>query len=208
MSRVRSLQPAYPRCPAAAQRLSALASARVSGCGRTRAIRFHQQARAPARDMRDDSGAAMELRDGAEIDGESELDLLPFAQTEIRGLDEHTRGTEIHRAAQLPAPAGNVDVDGRSGSVPGMQSAFHGWSLIFLSAWGSTVPIMPSFPQAHGPDSTYRGTALTPKSCDRRVLASSQRPFRARPWAQSVESRGARPEDNDQTGARGGRRPR
>src|SRR5262245_23992294 len=75
----------------------------------------------------------MELGDGAEVDRESELDLLTLAQTQIGGLDEHAGGTEIHRAAQLPASAGDVDVDGGSGSVPGMQSAFHGsWPLIFL----------------------------------------------------------------------------
>jgi hypothetical protein len=45
----------------------------------TRGIRFHQESRAAARDVRDYSGASMELGDRAQIDGEGELNLLSLA---------------------------------------------------------------------------------------------------------------------------------
>src|SRR5262245_6862401 len=117
----------------------------------------------------------MELRDRTEVDGEGELHLLSLAETEIRGLDEYTGGTEVHSPTELTPPAGNVDVYGRAGAVPGVQSAFHGSSslVIFLSASELTATIMPSFPQTHGAESTYRGTAYATKSCGYRPAASS-----------------------------------
>jgi hypothetical protein len=67
----------------------------------------------------------MKLRHRAQIDGEGQLDLLTLAQPEIRRFDENAGGTQIHRAAQLATPAGNVDVDGGASPMPGMKTAFH-----------------------------------------------------------------------------------
>lgn len=76
--------------------------------------------------MRDNSGAAMELGDGAEVDRESQLDMLAFLQTQIRRLDEDARSAEIDGFAKSATTAGDRNVNGGSGSVPGVQAAFHG----------------------------------------------------------------------------------
>lgn len=81
--------------------------------------------------MRNDGGAPMELGDGTEIDGEGELDLLPFSQAEIGRFDEHSGGAEIDRFAQFPATIGQGDVNRRPGAVPRVHPAFQG--LIPLS---------------------------------------------------------------------------
>src|SRR5262245_22583235 len=67
----------------------------------------------------------MQLGDGAEIDRERELDLLSLAESEIRGLDEHTRGGEIDGAAEFFAARRRRDVHRGPRTMPGMQSALH-----------------------------------------------------------------------------------
>jgi len=66
----------------------------------------------------------MQFGDGAEVDGEHQFNALAFAQPEIGGLDEHTCCTEIDSATQPPPGAGNGDVDGGTGAVPGVKSTF------------------------------------------------------------------------------------
>src|SRR5687768_10234710 len=95
--------------------------------------------------MRHDGRTPMQLGDSTQIDGERELDLLPLPQPEIRGLDENARGAEIHGATQLAFAAGNVDVDGGAGPMAGMETAFHGRGLDYISVVGlGTIVIMPS----------------------------------------------------------------
>lgn len=60
---------------------------------------FHHQSGAAARNMGDDRGAAMQLGDGAEVDGEREHHLLAFTQTEVGGLDENTGRAQVDRLA-------------------------------------------------------------------------------------------------------------
>lgn len=55
-------------------------------------VAFHSQARAAAGYVRHDGRAAMDLGDGAEIDGEGELDLLPLAQSQVFSLDVNAVG--------------------------------------------------------------------------------------------------------------------
>lgn len=97
------------------------------------AVAFHHEAGAAARDVCDHRRAPVQLGDGAEIDREGEHYRLAFAQPEVRRLDEDARGAEIHGLAKLAVPAGNGDVNGRPGSVPSMQAAFH---LICLAGSG------------------------------------------------------------------------
>src|SRR5689334_17958732 len=135
-------------------------SARVSRCRRTRAVCLHQQPGAAARNVRDNGGAAMELGDGAEIDREREFDLLSLAQTQIRGFDEDAGGTEIHRATQLASAARDIDVDGSSGAVPGVQSAFHGSGPRYISvSSGINARNYAFVPAGSRRNSTYRGGA-------------------------------------------------
>src|ERR1700728_541653 len=79
----------------------------------------------------------MEFGDGAEIDGEGEDHLLALAQAQVRRLDEHAGGAQVHGLAELASAAGNRDVHDRASPVSGVQSAFHCWSsyrIIFLSS--------------------------------------------------------------------------
>jgi hypothetical protein len=94
-------------------------------------VRLHHQARTPARNVRNDSGAPVKLGDSPEIDGKRQDDLLAFAQSQIRRLDEDAGGAEIDGLAELPTTTGNSDVDGGTSTVPRMQAAFH-WSGLFL----------------------------------------------------------------------------
>src|SRR5579872_1530274 len=96
------------------------------------AVALHHQARSATRNVSHDGGAPMQLGNGAEVDGKGEYDLLALTQPEIRGLDEDTRGTEVHRFAELSAAARNGDIDNGSSTVPRMQAAFHFMSLAFL----------------------------------------------------------------------------
>lgn len=98
-----------------------LRSARAGGA----AIALHHEAGAASGDVGDDGGASMKLRDGAQIDGESQNDLLALAQPEIGGLDEDAGCAEIDRLAQLTAASWNHDIDNRPSTVPRMQAAFH-----------------------------------------------------------------------------------
>ncbi len=66
----------------------------------------------------------MQFGDRPQVDGEHEFNALAFAQAEIGGLDEDTRGAEIDGATQAAAGAGNGDVDGGAGAMPGVQSTF------------------------------------------------------------------------------------
>jgi hypothetical protein len=83
--------------------------------------------------MRDDRGAPVQLRHGAEIDGESELDVLTLPQAEITRLDEHARRAEIYGLAQPSPPTGRGDVHGGPSPMTGVQSTFHDGSLVGLA---------------------------------------------------------------------------
>src|SRR5262245_38943000 len=67
----------------------------------------------------------MQLGDGAEIDGEGELDLLSLAQSEVRGLHEHAGGGEVDRPTQFLPAGWRRDVHRGPRTMPGMQSALH-----------------------------------------------------------------------------------
>jgi hypothetical protein len=75
--------------------------------------------------MGDDGGAPMQLGHGTQIDGKSQHDLLPLAQTQVGGFDEHARSAQIHGLTELPASTRNGDVDNGPGSMPRVQAAFH-----------------------------------------------------------------------------------
>jgi len=66
---------------------------------------LHHQAGAATRNVRDDRRAPVELGDGAEADGERELDRLAAAQPEVAGLDEHALALKLlarHRRRRDP----------------------------------------------------------------------------------------------------------
>ena len=88
-------------------------------------VRFHQQARAAAGDVRNDSRAAMKLGDRAQVDGKCQLDVLTLAQTEIGRLDEDAGCTEIDRFAQASWPAPDGEVHRSTSAMPRMQASFH-----------------------------------------------------------------------------------
>jgi len=147
----------------------------VAGRYWARGVRFHQQASATARNVRDDSGAAMELGDGPEIDGEGELDLLPLAQSQVSRFDEDARGTQIHGTTKLPATAGDIDVDGGSGAVPRMQSTFHGsWSSLYFCQRGINGCDYAFVPACAQGLLNLSRSAPSRKSCDHRPVASSE----------------------------------
>jgi hypothetical protein len=69
--------------------------------------------------------SAVELGDGAEVDGESKNDLLPLSQSEVRRLYENAGGAEIDRLTKLTTASWNHDVDDRPSTMSRMQAAFH-----------------------------------------------------------------------------------
>jgi hypothetical protein len=73
----------------------------------------------------DHGRSPVQFCDGAQVDCERKYDLLPFAQTQIGGLDEYSRRAQIDGLAQLPAATRNSDVDNCSSTVPRVQAAFH-----------------------------------------------------------------------------------
>jgi hypothetical protein len=75
--------------------------------------------------MRDYGSAPVQLGDSPEVNGKRQDDLLAFAQTQIRRLDENACGAEIDGFAELPTTTGDGDIDGGTGTVPRMQAAFH-----------------------------------------------------------------------------------
>src|SRR5882757_9128115 len=97
-------------------------SALVQTSARAGAIAFHHQPRATPGDMGDHGGTAVELGNGAEIDGESQDDLLALAQAEVGGFDEHPGSAEIDRLTKLAAAPWNHNVDDRPSAVPCMQA--------------------------------------------------------------------------------------
>jgi hypothetical protein len=68
---------------------------------------------------------AVQLGDGAEVDGEGKNDLLALAQSEVRRLYEYAGSAEIDRLTELATASWNHDVDNRPSTMPRMQAAFH-----------------------------------------------------------------------------------
>jgi hypothetical protein len=74
--------------------------------------------------MGNDGRTSMQFGDGAEIDGEYQLDILALAQTEIGGLDEHSRRTQVDGTAEPAATSWDSDVNSSAGAMPGVKSTF------------------------------------------------------------------------------------
>src|SRR5688572_13203727 len=90
-----------------------------------RRVALHFKASAAPRDMGDDRLAAMDLRDRAEVDRESELDDGALGETQVTRLDEDAVRGEVVRLAERAAAARDHDVDGGSGPVTTVQAALH-----------------------------------------------------------------------------------
>jgi hypothetical protein len=73
----------------------------------------------------DHSRPPVQLSDSAQVDRECQHDLLPFAQAQIRGLDEYASSAQVDGLAQFPAAARDSDVDDCSSTVPRVKAAFH-----------------------------------------------------------------------------------
>jgi hypothetical protein len=81
----------------------------------------------------DDGRTSVQFGDGAEVDGEYQLDILAFAQTEIGRLDKHTGRTQIDGTAEPAATSRDRDVDRGAGAVPGVKSTFQSLQLRVLA---------------------------------------------------------------------------
>ena len=86
---------------------------------------FHHQPSAAARDVSDHGRAPMQFRDRAEIDRKRQHHLLPLAQSEIGGLDEHAGRAQVDGLAQFPPATWDADKDDGSGAMARMQPTFH-----------------------------------------------------------------------------------
>jgi hypothetical protein len=71
----------------------------------------------------------MQFGDGAEIDGEYQLDILALAQAEIGRLDKHTRRTQVDGTAEPAATSRDSDVNSGAGAMPGVKSTFQNHQL-------------------------------------------------------------------------------
>ena len=74
--------------------------------------------------MRDHGGAAVQLRDRAQVDREDQFHILALAQAEVRGLDEYTSRAQIDGAAESTTTTRESDVNGGAGAMPGVKSTF------------------------------------------------------------------------------------
>src|SRR5688572_14887130 len=90
-----------------------------------RRVALHFKASAAPRNMGDDRLAAMDLRDGAEVDGEGQLDDRALGEAEVAGLDEHAVGGKVVRLAERAATARDHDIDGGARPVAAVQTSFH-----------------------------------------------------------------------------------
>ena len=107
------------------------------------AVVLHHQSRPATRDVRDNGGAAMQLGDGAETDGECEVDGLALAQSHVAGFDEHARGAQVARAAETMVTARQEHVHGSARTMARCQSSLHDSALLFLfDAMGCCSAIM------------------------------------------------------------------
>ncbi len=108
------------------------------------AVVLHHQSRPATRDVRDDGGAAMQLGDGAETDGEGEVDGLALAQSHVAGFDEHARGAQVARAAETVMTPREENVHGGARTVARCQSSLHDSALLYFlfAAMGCCVAIM------------------------------------------------------------------
>jgi hypothetical protein len=86
---------------------------------------LHHEAGAAAGDVRHDGGSTMDFRDQSQVDGESQLHLLPFAQPEIFSLDEYAIGAQVLGLANAALPAGHHHVHSRARAVSGVQATLH-----------------------------------------------------------------------------------
>lgn len=75
--------------------------------------------------MRDHGGATMDFRDGSEVDGEGEFDLLALAQSQHIGTHENAGGAQIHRATQVSLASRQDHVDGSARTMSRVKSPFH-----------------------------------------------------------------------------------
>ena len=90
---------------------------------------LHHEARAAARDVRDNRRAAMNLRHQSQVDRECQLDLLPLAKTQIFRLNKHAVRAQILCFANSALPAGHHHVHCCARAVAGVQSSLHPYDL-------------------------------------------------------------------------------
>jgi hypothetical protein len=82
--------------------------------------RIHHQTRSTAGNVCDDGAAPMQLGHCAEIDRESQMDLLTLAQSQACGTNEDAGRTEIDGFAEATLSIGQQDVNGRACAMSGM----------------------------------------------------------------------------------------
>src|SRR5262245_3036305 len=90
-----------------------------------RRVALHFKASAAPRDMRDDRLAAMNFRDGAQVDGEGELDDRSLHEAEIAGLDENAVGGQVVRLAECAATPGDHHIYGGPRAMPAVKPPLH-----------------------------------------------------------------------------------
>jgi hypothetical protein len=86
---------------------------------------FHHQTRAALGHVRNDGGAAMDLRNDTEIDGECEMNRGAFFQTEIFSFDENTVRAQVACAAKFAWTSWNGNVDRSACPMAGMETSLH-----------------------------------------------------------------------------------
>src|SRR5579859_1718227 len=126
---------------------------------------LHHETRAAARHVRDDCRAPVDLGDESQIDGECELHLLPLAQAQILGLDEHAVRAQVLGLADAALASGHHHIDGGACAVAGVQTTLHRSSP--NSCWLARAPIM------------HIGTRFAKYCISMRIKSNPGRPGRA-----------------------------
>jgi hypothetical protein len=93
----------------------------------------------------------MQFGDGAEIDGEYQLDVLAFTQAKVCRLDKHTRRTQVDGTAEPAATSRDSDVNSGAGAMPGVKSTFQSLQLRIFSF---IAVVQPRLGQYASPDFT------------------------------------------------------
>lgn len=90
--------------------------------------------------MRDDRLAAMNFRDGAQVDRKCELDDRALGEAEISGFDEDAVRAQVVRSAERTPTPGYHEIHRGLGPMPAVQAALHPPDpLVFPGAPGDFV---------------------------------------------------------------------